>query len=148
MSRSHSLPIPAGRRCLIAAVLAVLAAGPGLLQAQTQAPPPASSVQFKHGDDALRSRVLLAVFGLVMLAAASVVAVRVARTRGWVSPAALRGGSLLRVVELRRVTPRLTVVALEIGPSRTVVFVDNGQALLLLDDSQAPRSPPGQGIGS
>jgi len=99
------------------------------------------ALDFRHDDGVSIAQLLLALGFVAILAAAGWWLVRYLRQAGLVQPVVGRtASSAVRVLQLKRVSPRLSIVTVSIDDRRTVVFADNGQSLLLLSDGPADHS--------
>jgi flagellar biogenesis protein FliO len=100
----------------------------------------APALEFRHDDAAASSQGVMALIFVAVLAAAAWGIVYYFRQTGR-SPLNERV-SAVRIVQFKRLTPKLSVVTVSIDGQRTVIFADNGQALLLLA-SESKGSPSG-----
>ena len=100
----------------------------------------AQPLAFRHEEPASATQALL---GLGFVAVLAAVGFGLKRHFQIIAPSrAALNGQGLRIVQFRRVGPRLSVVRVEIDGRRTVVFADNGNALLTLADWTEPSKPP------
>ncbi len=141
-----NFPVPSGRigTCVVRAFLLNLAIilGSNCLVMPARADVSASdtaALQFRHEESASTTQLILGLGFVATLAALAFALKRhLERTGKLPAPA---GGRGLRIVQVKRVGPRLSVVQVEINGNHSVVFADNGHALLRLAESK-PGSDP------
>lgn len=94
----------------------------------------AAPAAFKSDSETDAHRIAIAASFLLVIGLAGVGTVYYARRGGLVRIKLTAESAPLRVLSARRVTPRLTLVKVQIDDQRTVVIADNGSHLLLVAD--------------
>jgi hypothetical protein len=125
---------------LFAALCVLVAPVAAIADAASSAAPP---LEFRHDDAGASGQGLMAMMFVAVLAAVAWGLVHYFRQTGR-SPIGDRTAGV-RIIQMKRLTPKLSVVTVSIDSQRTVVFADNGQALLLLaTDSKATAKSSAQ----
>jgi len=89
---------------------------------------------FRSDSETDAHRIAIAASFLLVIGLAGAGTVYYARRGGLVRMKLTADSAPLRVLSARRVTPRLTLVKVQIDDRRTVVIADNGSHLLLVAD--------------
>jgi hypothetical protein len=97
----------------------------------------AAPLQFRHDNSDLVSRGFIAASFVLLVAVGAAVGVYVVRRRLPMNRFDTPGAEV-RVAQVRRVSKQLSIVTVVVDGSQTVVFADNGHALLQL--ASIPRS--------
>lgn len=118
-------------------VSAFLVAMPAECEPSATAMVSASSapLEFRHDDGDLWMHAGVAAAFVLVVAIGAAFVVKQAGRGGILQRLGASGSTRstnIRVVNLRRLTSRLSIVTVEIDQSKTVIFADNGQSLLML----------------
>jgi hypothetical protein len=95
-----------------------------------------SAVQFRHSDDPVESKLGVSLLASLAILAAGAAAIYLGKRRSGLL-GSREFGAQIKVLNVRRISSKLTIVMIEADEGRRIVFADNSQSLLLLSDSDA-----------
>jgi hypothetical protein len=118
----------------------LLVSGPAHPEAPGTAPPASTAIEFRHGEDDVSMRVVIAIAFITAIAIGAAAVVNYARKHGLPTQREGAVGAAVKTVQLRRVTAHLSIVTVVMNDSRTIIFADNGQSLLVLASNEIAQN--------
>jgi hypothetical protein len=130
---------------LALALLGTIDASPEVVRPPSES----TAVAFKHSDDHLGQKLLLALGFVTFVGAGAFVLVRLRQDgRLALSPGVARKWSGAKILDFKRVSGKLVIVTLELSSGAVVTVADNGMSVCVLDRVEpVSRNTESEGVG-